>query len=88
MQANEYWQQYNCPNVRKRSQTTRRARHDRADYQYSQNQNNPKQAKQQERTDIMGYQKRYIAKRLYCPVSPPVHHRHHEISRDTNKNDD
>src|SRR5436305_13173448 len=35
----------------------------------------------------MPYQTRYIAKRLYCSTSPPVHHRHHEIGGDTDKND-
>ena len=37
---------------------------------------------------MMHYQKSDIAKRLYCSASLPVHHRHHEISGDTNKNDD
>ena len=37
---------------------------------------------------MMEHQKSYVAKRLYCSASFPVHHRHHEISRDTNKNDD
>jgi len=88
MQADKYWQKHNCPNVWKRSQTAGRARDDRADHQRRQNQNNPKQAKQKESTDMMEHQKSYLTERLYRSASSPVHHRHHEITRHTNKNDD
>jgi hypothetical protein len=85
-QTDKQRQQNHCSNVWKRSQTTGRARHDSADHQHSKNQNNPKQAKQNERAEMVCYQQGDVTKRLYRSATPPVHHRHHEVSYNADKN--